>query len=396
MGGCAAFALAVFGLEALDPVLSALPANIRMFVGVAPVEEALKLLVVVIVGGMPSRWGRMTSGLVYSIAVALGFAAVENIAYTDRFGIETGLVRALTAVPGHALHSALVGVQLGRAHSARSRSAIGGVALGLLIAILAHGTYNALLLETPALRTLVVPLLLVEGALVLALFRRAREEDLSSIVEQLSMVPALANAPASSLRMLATRALKRRVAPGERLFVEGDESESVFLVLGGHMTVERFTPDPNDGDAREEVGELDRGDFFGEIGVLLDRERSASVRADGDAMVLELSRTGLHEAVAVVDGLAEELRDSASQRGIDSSQLPTVTALHAEADLREERQASDLDPESLEARLRAIPLLEGLRTEVLRLLAASAWTETRRRGSVLLREGAAGRGLCVV
>lgn len=395
LAGCAAFGIAVVLLHLLDPMHRALPGEAWMFLGVAPVEETLKLVAVILAAGLPARWGRMTSGLVYAIAASLGFAAVENIAYAERFGIETGLLRAFTAVPGHALHGALVGIQLGRAHRAQ-RSGFGGVLLGLALAVFAHGLYNTLLLEGPAVRMLVVPLLLVEGAILMALFQRAKAEDVDYIVAQLRRLPVLAAAPTSSLRLLATRALRRRLAAGDRVFREGDDSEAVYLVLGGQMSVDRLTADPNDGDAREHLANLDTGAFFGEMGVLMDRERSASVRAESDALVLELSRTGLHEAIAVVDGLAEELRDAARDRGVATENLPSVTQLHAQAGQLHDEKHEDLDPDSLVARLKEVPLLSGLRFEALQLLAAGAYTVRKRKRSRLLREGGQGAGLCVI
>jgi CRP-like cAMP-binding protein len=270
------------------------------------------------------------------------------------------------------------------------------VAVGLLIASLAHGLYNTLLLERPAVRTLVVPLLFVEGAVLIGLVRRAREEDLSHIVELLRDLPALANAPTSSLRMLATRALRRRVPTGERVFKEGDPSRAVYLVLDGHMKVDRLAVGGRDPHAREQLGTLDAGAFFGEFGVLLEQARSASVVAETDAMLLELSVTGLHEVVAVVDGLGEDLHDVAQDRGASASLLPSLAEMQRKAAAQEIEQQGRLAPGSVAARLRAVPLLAGLRVGALQLLAAGAERETRRRRSVLLREGAPARGLCVI
>ena len=395
LAGCAAFGVAVVVLDLLQPALDVLPGELRMFVAVAPVEETLKVTAVLLAAGLPARWGRMTSGLVYAVAASLGFAAVENIAYAERFGIETGLLRAFTAVPGHALHGALVGIQLGRAHRG-GRSALSGVLLGLGLAIAAHGVYNTLLLGWPSVRMLVVPLLLLEGAILAALVQRAKAEDVDLVVAQLRQLPSLASAPMASLRLLADRALRRRVSAGDRVFREGDASEAIYLVLGGRMTVDRLTADPDDGDAREELAQLETGAFFGEMGVLMERDRSASVKAQSDALVLELSRTGLHEVLGEVEGLAEELRGKARARGAPSAKLPSLTEMHRVALRAEEVKHVDLPPDSVAARLRAVPLLGGLRSDALKLLAAGAFTERRRRRATLLREGRIGRGLFVI
>ncbi len=59
--------------------------------------------------------------------------------------------------------------------------------------------------------------------------------------------------------------------PDETLFAEGDESDAVYLVLTGRLSVETL-------DAGR-LAELGRGDLVGELGLMTARPRSASVRA---------------------------------------------------------------------------------------------------------------------
>lgn len=54
-------------------------------------------------------------GVVYAVFVALGFALWENISYVLMYGLSTALVRAVTAVPGHACFGVFMGVYYGRA-----------------------------------------------------------------------------------------------------------------------------------------------------------------------------------------------------------------------------------------------------------------------------------------
>ena len=50
--------------------------------------------------------------IVYASFVALGFACFENILYVSDSGIVTGLIRAVTAVPGHVCDGILMGSYL--------------------------------------------------------------------------------------------------------------------------------------------------------------------------------------------------------------------------------------------------------------------------------------------
>lgn len=339
--GGLAFGAAVALAQLFAGPLAGVGPELRPWVWTGPVEEALKLGAVLVAAGRPQRWGRMTAGLVYAVAAALGFAMVENLAYAHRYGLDTTLLRAVTAVPGHALHGALVGVQLGRGSWT-------GVLLGLLLAAGAHGAYDALLLQPPAIKVAVVPLLALEGLLLASLLRRASTEDLARVVAQLRTLPGLAEAPASSLRLLATRARRRRVRAGTPVIEQGQDSNSVFLVLEGALSVGRTV------DGRQEaVGELSRGDWFGELGLLLGRKRSAGVRTESDALLLELSRTGLHEAVEAVDGLADELLDASREHGARSAEMAVIDELEDEATTAEAHHLGRLDPAGLPARLGA-------------------------------------------
>ena len=53
--------------------------------------------------------------IVYAVMVALGFAAFENVKYVYSYGFATGLVRAVTAVPGHAIFGVFMGYFYGYA-----------------------------------------------------------------------------------------------------------------------------------------------------------------------------------------------------------------------------------------------------------------------------------------
>ena len=85
-------------------------------------------------------------GIVYAVFVSLGFALWENINYVLMFGFQTALLRAVTAVPGHACFGVFMGVWYGMA---RAQENIGRVEnskifriLSVLVPVLLHGTYD--------------------------------------------------------------------------------------------------------------------------------------------------------------------------------------------------------------------------------------------------------------
>ena len=85
-------------------------------------------------------------GVVYAVFVSLGFALWENIRYVFQYGLSTALLRAVTAVPGHACFGVFMGVWYAQARRLAllgdgegSRRAL---RLSLLVPLLLHGVYD--------------------------------------------------------------------------------------------------------------------------------------------------------------------------------------------------------------------------------------------------------------
>jgi RsiW-degrading membrane proteinase PrsW (M82 family) len=91
-------------------------------------------------------------GLIYGVAIALGFATLENFLYLDRLGLGVAWPRAVFAVPAHALFGGAMGYYAGRAKFDRQASALAGSArairlstdhaLCLAVPVVFHGLYN--------------------------------------------------------------------------------------------------------------------------------------------------------------------------------------------------------------------------------------------------------------
>jgi len=115
------------------------------FVVAGITEEGFKFLVLYLVAWNSKRFDEKFDGIVYAVFVSLGFAAVENIMYVVQSGYQTALVRALTAVPAHALFGVAMGYYLGIARMYEEiRSSY--LLKAILVPVLLHGIYDFILM----------------------------------------------------------------------------------------------------------------------------------------------------------------------------------------------------------------------------------------------------------
>jgi RsiW-degrading membrane proteinase PrsW (M82 family) len=116
------------------------------FVLAAAVEELAKY---VIMAAAVYHWDELDEpldGVIYGVAVALGFATLENILFIAGRGLSVAWGRAVFAVPAHALFGGAMGYYVGRAkfdhHASRRGAAARDWSLALAVPILFHGSYD--------------------------------------------------------------------------------------------------------------------------------------------------------------------------------------------------------------------------------------------------------------
>ena len=123
------------------------PYNVLMYFGVVAFsEEGAKYFLLKRRTWNSAAFNCQFDGVVYAVFVSLGFALWENISYVLMYGLSTALVRAVTAVPGHACFGVFMGAFYGLAkrydnfgdeyRSRRCRR------LAVLVPVLLHGTYD--------------------------------------------------------------------------------------------------------------------------------------------------------------------------------------------------------------------------------------------------------------
>lgn len=125
---------------------------LEYFVVVAGAEEGIKYYVFMkCVWNNNREFNYKFDGIVYAVSIGMGFAIYENIRYVKRFGMTTGIARAFTAVPAHAVFAIIMGCFFGLARKEAGYSSGYGKTnetlyrkLALIVPMFVHGLYDFL------------------------------------------------------------------------------------------------------------------------------------------------------------------------------------------------------------------------------------------------------------
>jgi RsiW-degrading membrane proteinase PrsW (M82 family) len=126
-------------LPLIDPI-SILQQFVKAFFVVGFTEELSKYLIVRYYAQTHKEFNEPFDGIVYAVMVSMGFAATENLFYVLEGGMATALLRAFTAIPAHATFGILMGYFMGKAKFSNNKIILN--LMGLLLAIIFHGTYD--------------------------------------------------------------------------------------------------------------------------------------------------------------------------------------------------------------------------------------------------------------
>ena len=154
IGGMLAIPLDIIIVTGIDALLGGtIVANtvfFSAFLEAGIPEEFSKFLIFMIFIWNDKNFDEYFDGIVYATFIGLGFACVENIEYVFSYGFSTGVVRALISVPGHFLFGVVMGYFLSLAKFHPEKRG-GYMITGLLLAMLAHGLFDWLLMLSSGL-----------------------------------------------------------------------------------------------------------------------------------------------------------------------------------------------------------------------------------------------------
>lgn len=119
--------------------------------------------------------------------------------------------------------------------------------------------------------------------------------------------------------------------PGQDVFKRNDYSNSFFTIVAGNVKIQIDPDDPS------KLVSLGQGEFFGEMGLISGRRRTATVLAGSDCVLVETSRRSMLKLLNSVASVRRVLDRKAAERQIQRNLAPNAPReiLEAVADVAE-------------------------------------------------------------
>ena len=142
--------------------------------------------------------------------------------------------------------------------------------------------------------------------------------SLTKDVEVLRNIPLFAKVEPAKLKLLAFTSERLEYMAGDELFHQGDYGDAAYIILEGEADVLVDTPQ---GAVR--VATLGKNDIIGEIAVLCDVPRTATVVAHSELETLRVSKDGFFHLVTQFPQVAIEVMSEIASRLHNTTQALT-------------------------------------------------------------------------
>jgi predicted acylesterase/phospholipase RssA/CRP-like cAMP-binding protein len=138
------------------------------------------------------------------------------------------------------------------------------------------------------------------------------------MLQNLRRIPFFSSLPDTELRAISERLRRERYLKGQVIFSEGQEGDALYLIESGQVQVVT-------GPLEEEkiLAYLGPGNFFGELALLLDEPRSATVRVVIDVEVWVLRKDDLQDLLEDHPIIALQMSRELSRRLVETSHMPS-------------------------------------------------------------------------
>ncbi|RCK65071.1 cAMP-dependent protein kinase regulatory subunit [Candida viswanathii] len=180
-------------------------------------------------------------------------------------------------------------------------------------------------------------------------------------LDQLATFPLFINAPSSFHKKVASNLSMIQYPPREYIIKTGDPSKSMYWILKGAVSV-------SSPDGETIYAELHEGAFFGEIGILYNRPRTATVISKTKTLLAVLTAEALNQVLTHFPAIERRIRDEAQER----------LAM---------QEKKNKEPLSVQSFLKKLPTFQVLPPDIMHELALSAEPLAYSPFEYILRKG---------
>jgi len=144
------------------------------------------------------------------------------------------------------------------------------------------------------------------GIIASAFIEAVRRREFVDTWNLVAKVPLFRSLDAARIAAVAGVLRARRAERGERLIRKGDQADSMYFIVSGEVEVDQETAAPK--------GRLAAGDFFGEIALIADRTRTATITALSACKLLVLHKDDFESFMQAHPDLRDAVRVAAKKR----------------------------------------------------------------------------------
>ncbi|TKX19194.1 cyclic nucleotide-binding domain-containing protein [Elsinoe australis] len=127
------------------------------------------------------------------------------------------------------------------------------------------------------------------------------------LIDRLRSFPLFANAPDTFLTAIGKSLRPQLHQPHDPILIEGEDARSLYWLVRGSVRV-------TSRDGESTYAELKPGAFFGEIGILMDIPRTASISASARSLVVRLNKEDLQKELPKYPQVEQAIREEAVER----------------------------------------------------------------------------------
>ncbi len=158
-------------------------------------------------------------------------------------------------------------------------------------------------------------------------------KDAGTRVTILSKIEIFSPLTKQEIAKLAEKFTLSYFAAGEKLIRQGDEG-TTFIIKAGTVSVNIQV-----GEALKKVKELATGDFFGEMSLMTDEKRTATIIAETETEVLILNRDDFADILQRKPAIAERISKILAQRKLELGEFAKTTGERTKKEARKEQRS---------------------------------------------------------